>query len=64
MMAEYDPMNLAVPKMDDNSPANMSTVFNDTEVTKTVTLTMMVAPTTMGTTLTYNLWPNFKYKCR
>ena len=47
-MANYDPMGLAVPKMDDDSPADMSTVFSDTDVTKASTLTTMVTVTTMG----------------
>ena len=51
-MADYDPMGLAVPKMDADSPADMSAVFNDTDVTKTLTLTVMVTVTNMGTTLT------------
>ena len=34
VMAEYDPMGLAVPKMDDNSSADISTVFNDTDSPK------------------------------
>ena len=33
-MADYDPVGLAVPKMDDDSPADMSTVFSDADVTK------------------------------
>ena len=41
MMADHDLMGLAVPKMDDDSPANMSTVFSDTDVTEALTLTMM-----------------------
>ena len=48
-MADYDPMGLAVPKMDDDSPADRSTVFNATYVTEALTLTMMVTVTTMGT---------------
>ena len=32
-MADYDPMGLAHPKMDDNSPADLSTVFSDTDIT-------------------------------
>ena len=51
-MAEYDPMGLAVLKMDDDSPADMSTVFSDTDVTKASTSTVMVTVTTMETTLT------------
>ena len=51
-MAEYDPMGLAVPKMDDDSPADMSTVFSDTNVTKASISTMMVTVTAMETTLT------------
>ena len=46
-MAAYDPMGLAVPKMDGHSPADMSTVISDTDVTKASTLTMMVTVTTM-----------------
>ena len=68
MMADYDHMGLAVPKMDDDAPADMSTVCSDTDVTKALTLTTMVAVTAMGTTLTskpsYNLWHNYEYKCR
>ena len=44
-MADYDPMGLAVSKMDDDSPADMSTVFSDTDVTKASTSTMMVTVT-------------------
>ena len=51
-MAEYDPINLPVPKMDSDSPADMSTVFSDTDVTKTSTLTRIVTVTTMETTPT------------
>ena len=51
-MAEYDPVGLAVPKMDDDSPADMSTVFSDTDVTKASTSTMMVTVTAIKTTLT------------
>ena len=51
-MADYDPMGLAVQRMDDDSPADMFTVFNDTNVTETLTSTMMVAVTTMRTTMT------------
>ena len=51
-MAEYDPMGLAVLKMDDDSPADIYTVFSDTDVTKASTLTMMVTVTTIKTTLT------------
>ena len=51
-MAGYDPMGLAVPMMDDDSPADMSTVFSDTDVTKSSTSTMTVTVTTIGTTLT------------
>ena len=51
-MVVYEPMGFAVPKMDDDSPADMSAVFNDTDVTKASTLTMMVAVTTMGSTST------------
>ena len=47
-MADYDTMGFAVPKMDDDSPADMSTVFSDTDVTKALHLTMMVAVTAMG----------------
>ena len=50
MMAEYDPVGLAVPKMNDDSPAEMSTVFSDTNVSEASTLTMMVTITAMGTT--------------
>ena len=42
----------AVPKVDDDSPADMPTVFSDTDVTKVLTLTMMVTVTTLETTLT------------
>ena len=52
MVAEYDPMGLAVPKMNDDSPVDMSTVFSDTDVTKASTSTMMVTVTTMETTPT------------
>ena len=52
MMAEYDPVGLAVPKMDDDSPTDMSAVFSDTDVTKASTSTTMVTVTTMETTLT------------
>ena len=45
-------MGLEVPKMDDESPADMSTILNDTDVSKALTSTMMVTVTTMGTTLT------------
>ena len=45
-------MGLAVLKMYDDSQADMSTVFNDTDVTKALTLTMMVTFTTVGTTPT------------
>ena len=38
--------------MDDDSQADISTVFSDTDVTKASTLTMMVTVTTMGTTPT------------
>ena len=51
-MADNDPMGLAVKKMDDDSPADMSTVFNDPDVTKVLTLTMIVTVTAMGTTPT------------
>ena len=51
-MADYDPMGLAVPKMDDDSLADMSTVFSDTDVTKALTLTIMVTFITLETTLT------------
>ena len=51
-MADYDPMDFAVPKMDDDSPADMSTVFNDIDVTEVSTLTMMVTVATIGTTRT------------
>ena len=51
-MAEYDPMGLAVPKMDDDSPADMSTVFSDTGVTKVSISTTTVTVTTVETTLT------------
>ena len=52
MMADYDPLGLAVPKMDDDSPADMSTVFSDTDVNKTLTSTMMVIVAAMGSTPT------------
>ena len=52
MMADYDPMGLAVPTMDDDSPADMSTVFIDTDVNKVLTSRMMVTVATMGTTPT------------
>ena len=52
MIADYDPMGLAIPKMDDDSPADMSTVFSDTDVTEALTSTKMVTVTTIGTTLT------------
>ena len=52
MMTDYDPMGLGVPKMDDDSPADMSTVFNDRDVTEALTLIMMVSVTAMGTTPT------------
>ena len=48
-MAEYD---IAVQKMDDDLPADMSIVFNDTDVTEALTSTMMVTSTAMGPTLT------------
>ena len=51
-MADYDPMGIAVPKMDDNSPADMSTVSNDMDVTEALTSTTMVMVNIMGTTLT------------
>ena len=51
-MADYDPVGLAVPKMDDVSPADMSTVFNDTDVTEALNLTVIVTVTAMGTILT------------
>ena len=51
-MADYDPMGPAVQKMDDDSPADMSTVFNNTDVTEALTSTMMITVTIMGTTLT------------
>ena len=66
-MAIYNPTGLAVPKMDDDSPADMSTVFSDTDVTEASTLTMMVTDITMENTDTnpsYNPWHNSKYKCR
>ena len=51
-MSDYDPMGHEVPKMDDDWPADMSTVFNDTDITETLTLTTIVAVTTMKNTLT------------
>ena len=51
-MADYDPMSLAAPKMNDDSPADMSTVFSDTDVTEASTSTMMVTVATMETMLT------------
>ena len=51
-MADYDPMSLAVPEMDDDSPTDMSTVFNYAYVTEALTSTMMVTVTTMVTTPT------------
>ena len=51
-MADYDLMGLAVPKMDDDSPADASTVFSNTDVKKDLTSTMMVTVTAMGTTPT------------
>ena len=51
-MAEYYPIGLEVPKMDDDLPADMSTVFSDTDVTEASTLTIIVTVTTMETTLT------------
>ena len=45
-------MGLVVPEMDDDSPADMSTVFSDTDVMEALTLTVMVTVTTMATTLT------------
>ena len=51
-MADYDPKGLAVPKMDDDSPADMPTVFNNSDVTQALTSRMMVTIITMGTTLT------------
>ena len=65
MMADYDPMGLAVPKMDDDSPADMSTVFSDTDVTETLTSTMMVSyhyGNYTDTNPSYNLWQNAKYE--
>ena len=50
MMADYDPRDLAVPKMDDDSPADMSTVFSNTDVTEALSSAMMVAVTAMGAT--------------
>ena len=38
--------------MDDHSLPDMSTVFNNTDVIEAITLTMTVAVTVMGTTLT------------
>ena len=52
MIAEYDPMGPAVPKMDDDSPADMSTVYSGTNVIKASTSTMRVTVTTIETTLT------------
>ena len=52
MMAEYNPMGLAVPKMDDNSPADMSTFFSDTAVSKASTFAIMITVTSKETTLT------------
>ena len=67
-MAVYDPMGLGIPKMDDDSPADMSTVFNDADVTEASASTMMVAVTAIGTTLTPALvttcGTTLKYKCR
>ena len=51
-MAEYDPMALAVPKIDDDSPADMFIVFSDTDVTEASTLTTVVLVTTMETRTT------------
>ena len=55
MLANPDPLGLAVPKMNDNSPADMSTLFNDIDVAEALTSTMMVTVTTMGTTPTPTL---------
>ena len=52
MMAKYDPMGLAVPKMDDDSQDDMSTVLGDTDVTEASTATMMVTVTALETTPT------------
>ena len=43
---------LQSPKMDDDLPAYMPTVFSDTDVTKALTSTMNVTVTAMGNTLT------------
>ena len=40
--------------MDDDSQVDMSTIFNDTDVTEALTSAMMVTVTTMGTTPTSN----------
>ena len=45
-------MGFAVPKMDDASPVNVSTVLNDTDITEALTSTTMVTVTTTGTTPT------------
>ena len=51
-MTDYHPMGLAVPEMDDDSTADMFTVFSDTDVNEAITSTMMVTVTAMGTTPT------------
>ena len=45
-------MVLAVQKTDDDLPADMSTVFSDTDITEALTSTMMATVTAMGATLT------------
>ena len=66
MIADYNPMGLAVPRMDDDLPSDMSTVFSDTDVTKALTSTMMLSKCYGNYTDTkpsYYLWHNSKYKC-
>ena len=45
-------MGLAVPMMDDDLAADMSTVFSDTDVAKAPSSTIMVVVTNMETILT------------